>query len=307
MRAHGLVALFSLSSLGFLLPSPARACSVCGCDPAAGTLGFDRPSSQSLRVGLEDRYLSKESGSGDAAESEREDRLVLRAQYSPVAPLVFQLEVPWFIFKNHLNAQGLRDDSATGLGDLAVSARYELLRMGLEARHVVALTGTLKLPTGPNARLLPGATEPDEHTQLGTGTWDGIAGLSYLWGLQPWTLYANVSGRLNSANSRGFRYGNALFGTLGARRSFLESGRLIASLEAQVRNAGMDHRGDGTLDPDSGGVVGYGTGSVGYAVTNDLLFRVIAQVPVVTALNGVQSEHPVLYAALSYDFAFGGM
>jgi hypothetical protein len=305
MRAHGLIAFLSLFSLLNLLPSPARACSVCGCDPAAGTLGFDRPSAQSVRVGLEDRYLSKESGAADDAESEREDRLTLRAQYSPIAPLVFQLEVPWFIFKNHLNALGVQDDNATGLGDLAVSARYELLRMGLDARHVLALTGTLKLPTGPNDRLLPGATDPDEHTQLGTGTWDGIAGLTYLWGLQPWTVYANLSGRLNSANSRGFRYGNAVFGTLGVRRNFLDTGRLIASLEAQVRNAGMDHRGDGTYDPDSGGFIGYASGSVGYAVTQDLLFRVIAQVPAVTALNGVQSEHPVLYAALSYDFNFG--
>lgn len=305
MRARAFITLLSVASLALLLPSPARACSVCGCDPAAGTLGIDRPGAQGLRIGLEDRYLRKESGSDADAESEREDRLLLRAQYSPMAPLVFQFEVPWFIFKNHLNAQGVQDDSATGLGDMAVSGRYELLRMGLEARHVVALTGTLKLPTGPNARLLPGATEPDEHTQLGTGTWDGFAGLTYLWGPQPWTLYANLTGRLNSANSRGFRYRNAVFGTLGVRRSFLEGGRLIASIEAQVRNAGMDHRGDGTLDPDSGGFIGYATPSLGYAVTNDLLFRIIAQVPAVTALNGVQSEHPVVYAALPYDFQFG--
>src|SRR5207237_1375295 len=146
------------------------ACSVCGCDPAAGTLGLDRPSASSLRLAIEDRYLAKESGTGDEAESEREDRLLLRAQYSPIAPLVLQVEVPYLIFKNHLNSAGVRDDSATGLGDVTFGARYELIRVGLDARHVVALTGTVKAPTGPNARHLPNE-EPDEHIQLGTGSW----------------------------------------------------------------------------------------------------------------------------------------
>src|SRR3954465_8882017 len=172
-------ALFSVVAFSTSIPftSAALACSVCGCDPAAGTLGFERPSTSSLRLAVEDRYLSKESGGGEDAESEREDRLLLRAQYSPIAPLVLQLEVPYFIFKNHLNAEGVRDDSATGLGDLTIGARYELPRVGLAAPHVAALTGTPNTPTGPNARHLPG-DEPDEHIQLGTGSWDGLAGIS---------------------------------------------------------------------------------------------------------------------------------
>jgi hypothetical protein len=284
-----------------LFTSAALACSVCGCDPAAGTLGFDRPSASSLRVSLEDRYLQKESGTADDAESEKEDRLLGRVQYSPFAPLVLQVEVPYFIFKYHYDATGARDDNAQGLGDVTLGARYELLRVGLDAHHVVALTGVLKTPTGPNDRHLPGA-EPDEHIQLGTGSWDGLVGASYLYGLRPWTLYVNATGRLNSANSRGFRYGDAVFGTLGARRSFLESGRLIASLEAQARYAGKDHLGDGSFDRDTGGFIGYAAGSVGYALTSDLLLRAFVQVPVIKDLNGVQGEHPVIYMNLAYDF-----
>jgi Putative MetA-pathway of phenol degradation len=298
-RAVVFVAVLWMSAV---LSLPALACSICGCDPAAGTLGLDRPSASSLRVAIEDRYLSKESGGGDEAESEREDRLLLRAQYSPAAPLVFQVEVPYFVFKNHLDAAGVRDDSATGLGDVTVGARYELLRVGLQARHVVALTGTLKMPTGPNARHLPGE-EPDEHIQLGTGSWDGLAGISYLYGMQPYTVYANATTRLNTPNGRGFRYGHAVFGTLGVRRSFLESQRLVASLEAQGRFSGRDRFADGSTDPDSGGFVGYAAGSIGYALTTDLLLRAVAQVPVVKDLNGIQNEHPVLYLNLAYDFA----
>ena len=290
-----------VAALAVVLALPALACSICGCDPAAGTLGLDRPSASSLRLAIEDRYLAKESGTGGEAELEREDRLLLRAQYSPLRPLVLQVEVPYFIFKNHLNSAGVRDDSATGLGDVTFGARYELLRVGLDARHVVALTGTVKAPTGPNARHLPNE-EPDEHIQLGTGSWDGLAGISYLYGFQPFTLYANASTRLNTANGRGFRYGHAVFGTLGGRRAFLDSRRLLVSLEAQARYAGKDHFADGSTDPDTGGFIGYASGSVGYALTSDLLLRAVAQVPVIKDLNGVQGEHPVLYLNLAYDF-----
>src|SRR3954471_1456203 len=197
MRARAIV-LVGVFSLSIVVALPALACSICGCDPAAGTLGFERPSTSSLRLAVEDRYLSKESGGGDDAESEREDRLLLRAQYSPIAPLVLQVELPYFLFKKHLDAAGLRDDTATGLGDVTVGARYELLRVGLDARHVVALTGTLKMPTGTNARHLPGQG-PDEHIQHGAGSWDGLTGISYLYRLQPYTVYANATTRLNTA------------------------------------------------------------------------------------------------------------
>lgn len=294
-------AFFALS-VALLLSKPLLACSVCGCDPAAGTLGLDRPGTQSLRVAVEDRYLSKESGLGADAESEREDRLLLRTQFAPLERLVVQAELPWFVFKHHLNAAGEQDDNATGLGDVALAGRYELLRVGVEARHVIALTGQLKLPTGPNDRHLPGAG-PDEHLQLGTGTFDQLAGVTYAYGMRPWTLYASANGRLNGTNSRGFHYGNALFATLGARRAFGETGRFVASLEAQGRSAAEDRFADGSRDGNSGGKILYATASAAYAVTDNLLLRLLAQVPTLTALDGVQSEHPVGYLTLSYDFS----
>ena len=93
MRAR---ALFMLSSFSFslLLSAPAAACSICGCDPSSGALGLDRPSAQTLRLLVEDRMLAKESGQGDAAESERENRAQLRLQYSPIARLTTPLGSP---------------------------------------------------------------------------------------------------------------------------------------------------------------------------------------------------------------------
>jgi hypothetical protein len=295
----GLVALVSALTISV---HPALACSICGCDPAASTLGLDRPSNGSLRVAVEDRYLSKESGTADDAEKEQENRLVLRAQYAPIHSLVLQAELPYYAWKRHFNADGVNDDTAQGFGDASVGARFELFRSGIDARHVLSMVGTLKMPTGANNRILEGDDAPDEHLQLGTGSWDQLVGLAYSYGPRPWTLFANVTGRLNTANSRGFHYGNAVFATAGVRRTFLESGKIIGSLEAQYRGAQYDKFADGSIDPDSGGHILYATTSLAYALTSDLLMRAVVQVPTATWLNGAQSEHPVVYAALSYDF-----
>ena len=293
----------SLAFLLFLAP-PARACSVCGCDPAALTVGLDRPSSGSLRVGLEDRYLVKESGAGVAFEGERENRLALRAQFAPSRAFAAQLDLPFFLWRDHRGAGGAVDDTAHGLGDAQLTARYEILRAGgFVPRHVLAVAAALKLPTGSNDRL--GGADP--HLQLGSGSWDPSLGLWYTFGDHPWTWYAGSVVRLNSEGGRGFHYGNAVFGTAGVRRSFFDE-RLILSLEGQARYAGYDTaRGLAPaardLDPDSGGFLGYATFGAGVGIGSDLFVRLQLQVPVLARLHGVQSEHPVGFAGLAWDFA----
>ena len=295
--------------LASLISKPLLACSVCGCDPSGGTLGLDRPTSGDLRLAVEDRYLQKESGSVDdgSREGEREDRIGVRFQYSPPVPrLSFQLEVPFYAWKAHYGVTGLQDDTSQGLSDVALTARWEALHFGgVVPRHVVALFGTLKAPTGSNNHFAAVDNgQVDEHKQIGTGTWDEMLGVWYSYGDFPTVVYAGVSARINGTNQRGNHYGNALFGTLGVRRSLLETKRLFFALDAQVRNAGKDTvpTVPRRFDPNSGGFVGYATGTAGYSITDNFLARATVQVPVVTALNGVQSEHPVAYLALAYDF-----
>ena len=282
------------------------ACSVCGCDPSGGVLSLDRPMMSELRVAVEDRYLEKESGvvQDGSREGEREDRLNLRVQYSPPVPrLSFQLDVPIYAWKTHFGPTDAQDDVSRGLSDVAISARWEALKIGgMVPRHVLALIGTLKLPTGGNSHLAAvDGGEIDEHKQVGTGTWDETIGAWYTFGDFPTVAYAGISARVNGTNSRGNHYGNALFGTLGVRRSFLDDKRLYLAADAQVRNAGFDTTPEGAYDPNSGGFVGYAVAAAGYAITQDLLVRAVLQLPVITALNGVQSEHPVGYVALAYD------
>jgi hypothetical protein len=158
---------------------------------------------------------------------------------------------------------------------------------------VLAITGGIKLPTGANDRL--GGDDP--HLQLGTGSWDPSAGLWYTFGDHPWTWYAGATFRLSTANSRGFRYGNALFGTAGVRRAFFDE-QLLISVEAQAREAGYD-----TDDPNSGGFLTYATAGAAVALPANLLVRLQLQLPVISRLNGLQTEHPVGFAGLSWDFA----
>jgi len=306
MRACVLV-VFASAALTFAL-RPAFACSICGCDPSGGTLGLDRPSPRDLRIALEGRYLQKESGADTAAESEKEGRTLLRLQYSPVRRLAFGFEMPFYAWKNHYDNTGFMDENAHGLADVLLGARSEVLQLGgLVPRHTLAVSYALKMPTGNNAFVAPvdvgvgGTITYDEHKQLGSGSWDHLLGLWYTYGEFPWVAYAGAQARVNGTNSRGFHYGNALFGTLGVRRTLLESNALYVSLEAQARKAGKDRALDGTLDPDSGGLLTYATLGAGYQLTHSLVVRGVLQMPAVSSLNGRQSEHPVAFVGFAYD------
>jgi len=192
------------------------------------------------------------------------------------------------------------DDTAHGLGDVSVSGRYELLRAGgFVPRHVLAITAALKMPTGANGRTIDG--ELDEHIQLGTGSWDPSFGLWYTFGDHPWSLFTGGTVRLNTQNSRGFQYGNVVLGDAGVRRAFFDE-RLYLTLEGQVRYAGYDHGADG-IDPNSGGLLTYATTSAAFGIGSNLLARVQVQIPVFASLNGQQTEHPVFFGGLSWDFA----
>ena len=289
-----------------VLSAPAQACSVCGCDPSGGTLGLDRPTQGDLRVAIEDRYLQKESGStlDGSREGEKEDRINLRLQYSPPVPrLSFEFALPLYAWKQHLGLTNTVDDTTRGLSDVVLAARYEVLKLGgLVPRHVVALTVAIKAPTGSNTHLA-GIDNGiyDEHKQLGSGSWDELIGAWYTFGDFPTIAYGGITARINGTNSRGNHYGNALFGTLGVRRSFLETHSLYFALDAQARNAGTDTIPGNTYDPNSGGLITYATGTAGYALTQDLLLRATVQVPIQTSLHGVQGEHPVAFLALAYD------
>lgn len=321
LRAASLPLALASALLSLSYSPPVRACSVCGCDPAAGTLGLDRPSHGALRLALDTRYLVKEAGADAALERETQLRTSARVQWAPLQSLSVGLEVPVFLFletaRGAAGTTALRRGAlrgprsslltgdgagpARGLGDLAVSARWDFLRSGVDARHVLAATGTLKLPTGQSDRAAPGEL-PDDHGQLGSGSWDGLLGLSYLFGPQPWTWYASLTGRFNGVNARGYRAGHVLSSAVGVRRSFLAR-TLAVSLDAQARVSRRDARSEGGLDDDSGGFLGYAVPALSWSPTDDLLLRAIVQLPVAAALNGVQREKPVAYATLSYDFA----
>jgi hypothetical protein len=299
-----------LSALAFALVSrPLFACSVCGCDPSGGNLSLDRPAENELRLSMEDRYLAKESGEGDEHEGEKEDRIDMRVQYTtPLPRLSLQLDVPIYAWKAHYGSDGLKDDTTQGISDLALTARYEFLHIG-GFKHVFSLLGTVKAPTGANDHIAVGIDDPnvpDEHKQIGTGTWDETVGLGYVFGDFPTVAYASVSARVNGTNSRANHFGNAVFGVAGVRRSLMENRRLYVALDVQGRNAGKDTTPDGVYDENSGGFVGYAVGTVGFAFTSNLLARFVLQAPVVKDLNGVQEEHPVYFLALAYDLPMGG-
>jgi len=95
MRARAaLVFIFVLGS-GFIgRVHSALACSVCGCDPPQGRWGWTGRSRTPYGLPSRTGFFTKESGAGDAAESEREDRALLRLQYAVLPDLIVQGELP---------------------------------------------------------------------------------------------------------------------------------------------------------------------------------------------------------------------
>jgi len=316
----------------FLHARPLYACSVCGCDPAASTVGLDRPTTSPARLSVEDRFGAKASGAGDDHESEREDRLTLRAQFPIARSFVLEGTLPIYLFKQHLNAAGVVDDTGHGTGDAMAGARWEFYRDNAVApRNVLALVTQVKFATGDNNRPSPaddmsspsalhtslardpfGATprllkdDPDfgydEHIQLGSGSTDGLASLWFNSSLRDsTTLFIGAGGRINGTNWRGFHYGHVLLAEAGVRERFLQSQKLAISFELDARNAGEDVYGDGTRDPDSGGFLTYAALGAFYAIGDDWFVRAQLQVPIVHALNGTQTEYPVGFVGLTWD------
>ena len=330
-----LTLLLSTFAFALFAARPARACSVCGCDPAASTVGLDRPTSTNTRLSLEERYGGKSSGAGDDHEAEREDRLTLRAQFQIARSVTLEGTLPVYLFKQHLNASEEVDDTGHGVGDVQANARWEFWRDNAVApKHVLSLVAGVKFATGDNDRASPAGDDAadrgfggnmrarlahpistqlqkddpngdfgfDEHIQLGSGSTDGLASLWYNASLSSSTLlFFGAGGRINGTNWRGFHYGHVFLAEGGVRQRFLESQRLAVSLELDARNAGHDVYGDGWRDPDSGGFLLYLTAGVFYALSDDWFVRAQVQVPIVTALFGTQTEYPVGFLGLSWD------
>jgi hypothetical protein len=275
-----------------LASAPAHACSMCRCDdPAVVVPGDDRFVARSWRVAFEAERNSKDQISGEdagdplARERETEMRYTLTGSWTVRPHVALLARLPWSQRRIE-SADG--SDSRAGLADPEVLANWSFLSApGASMPHWVTAQLGLRTPWGQNDLTIRGA-RADEHLQPGTGAVGGSAGLSaFLRAGQRETVYGSVIGRVNGTNRHGYRYGNALVGSVALQHE--AAPRLQGTLELDARLAASD-RVSGTVDGNTGGALLYLTPRVQVGLTSRVAVRLGVQLPVARRLYGDQRE-----------------
>ncbi|HKA89635.1 MAG TPA: hypothetical protein VKE22_18350 [Haliangiales bacterium] len=253
-------------ALAVVAPSPALACSVCGC--------------------------------GDARESVTQMTLRPVIVYSPIEELNLVLQVP-VVLKDWQLASPVAATSATraGLGDIDVGARWFFWRLTSfesQSRQALGLSAGIALPTGPI-----GASEDgvrlDDHAQVGTGGFAPYVGASYAFHQDPWNLFVSLTGRLRTRNSYGYRYGDAL--TWSVRADVRVVDPLALELALDGRYAAFDTV-DGQDQANTGGLVLAASPGLAVNVAGDVWLHARVQIPFATSLHGDQSVGPIYLAGV---------
>jgi hypothetical protein len=301
MRAQ-LVALL----LAWAPPTAAWACSVCYCgDPTLLPLGILQPESGQLRLSLDGNFLQKETGApplskglsfrhigSKSDESHAEWRLSMTGALT-WNDTTLTAVIPW-VSKSFTEKAGaaIEESDLAGPGDIELYAKQQWF-LGpriAKTRHIVALSGGVKLPTG--------ASTEDTHLSPGSGSFDLLAGPSYTYDADPFSLFVSVLGRYNSENQEGFRYGSSLLGNVALRYRLNDYVLLGVQLNGRITT--RDMQGE-QIDENSGGQILFVSPQVVLRPRGTWALRASVQQPVVNHLYGEQSESMVLQMGVSYD------
>jgi hypothetical protein len=289
------------ASLAAFAPA-ADACSQCVCGMPFPPDALGGPAPQRVRLGFEERYLSKSNALEDAPGTERESEhhagAFALARVSSRLMILGRLPYVWKQITEAPLGEAATIARSAGLGDAELTALYKVreFALGRDRAALLSVVGGTRLPTGAN-RLADGeGARLDEHLQSGTGAWSGLIGADVTLPLRAGRFDANVSWRMNAANAQRYRYGDALLYNVGfARRvgSVLE-----LSLQANGRSARRD-MADGISGENTGGSVLYACPTARWFTGAGIVLESGAQFPIQSALNGEQEEHATARFALS--------
>jgi hypothetical protein len=296
--SRGLTALAAVA-LSFSSARPALACATCSCgDPTLTLMGNEQPFVGRFRGSSELRYRSDDIGTPGEDQAElHEVRLDLGLAFAPIRKLNLSLSMP--ILWREASFVDLSRQSVMSPGDLELRGRWVAYRDRFFApRFMAGLTFGIKWPTAPVARQADG-TLYDLRVQPGTGSKDAILGgfLSYF--KHPWSAYGSVMLYEAGDGHFGLEPGRSLRATVSAQYQPLKD--LSLRLGSDGRLDARTEEND-VVDPDSGGVMVFGTADVLYSPKSDLILRLGTALPVVQGLYGDHREGPMLTLGAVYDF-----
>ncbi len=286
-------------------PSPARACSVCGCGDPLLTSSDPAAMTGRLRLQLDAEYLRVDAGNdADPALTDRLTQWSLRLNvaYRPLDRLSLTATLP--VVSKSIETVGggaaVATSDATGLGDLELAARYAVWRavnLGIGRVQEVALTAGTSTPTGANDATAAGA-RIDEHGQPGTGAWGPFAGVHDRLEQGSWLAFASLSARVHTENAHGYSYGAALLWS--AHAQWFPTRRVVLDLGVDGRRAAADADSGRTVANTGGTVVSAAPGVYWNAAGGAWLF-LRGQIPFYKRFLGAQDQLPSVVTGVQYQ------
>lgn len=190
--------------------------------------------------------------------------------------------------------------TASGFGDLSLVGVYRFYRRDVpRATTQFSIIGGVKAPTGStsqrdrNAPALTGTASQrvPRPLQPGSGSWDGILGITGFQNFDRLSFYGSVQGKINSQDDN-FRFGNKLHYDFTVDYVTLAERNLFFVLELNGVHA-WRNKENGTKVRNSGGHILHISPGIEYLPLPYLILESSVQIPVVQDLNGRQPEKRV--------------
>jgi hypothetical protein len=300
-------ATMTMALLALALSADSRACSVCGCSLSSDWAAQGIATQPGFETGVRFEYfdqtnLRRGTRSADTgsltlpSEEEIQQRTLNRNTWLDL-DYVFNskwsvsAQLPYYDRFHTTIAEGDTDIStshAHGLGDLRILGRWR--KSGLT--HSFSVQFGLKLPTGrfdQNFADGPQAGELlDRGLQLGTGTTDLLAGVSYF--SRPATevgCFTQVVLSQPLASRENFLPSASVGFNTGVR--WLNTSRFTPQLQLNVRWESREHGAEADV-ANSGATLAYLSPGITAEIGRDSTASVFVQLPVYQNVNGLQLE-----------------
>lgn len=289
----------ALALAAMLTAQRAWACSTCGCgDLTLTVMGSEKPYAGRLRAALELRHRTDAVGTPGFTEQRlSEQRLDAQLIWAPLDRLVLMVDVP--ALYRDVRYVNLANRSTTALGEIELRAKAFVYQNDpYVPSHLLAVIGTLKLPTAPLQRGADDTLLPIE-LQAGTGSFDPGAGIAYAYFADPWSFYASVTGVYATRGDQGYRASRSLRSTTALQYQLMPSLALRGGIDTRTDSTAIE---DSATAADSGGFIGFATAEALISPVEDTLVYLALRVPVVNALRGNHDEGVYLSGGLAYDF-----
>lgn len=219
--------------------------------------------------------------------------------YSPAKNLQVSATVPWMSRSHvHLAENGRESWDLSGIGDISLQSRYRFVSGGQGAAAGLWLITGIKLPTGAHDRRNKAGEVAELPIQPGSGTTDGIVGLSWQggtsramalagpmgnYGVVPFFATATYQARTGGVN--GYRIGNELQVNAGTGYPLTKDVVLLFQLNSRVQE--KDRGPDPRETAFTGGTHIYASPGLRFAVRGVGAYAIV-QLPLYQRVNELQ-------------------